>query len=234
MLNPPPASLPDQSVDAAYGLKELLTLVSEQLEEEITPRTVRLYATQGLIDRPGKEGRRAVYGHRHLLQLLLIRSLARRGLSLSAIASLCVLSDEEIAQRLTELKGTGEDPSAPPPSEEHDNEALAYLRGITSEASPSLRDRSDSLPLSLLGSPLPSPSLSPSLSRSLSFSSSRSNSRSGGSRDAASRWHRMTLFPGVELHISDSASIPPPGSRRLSWLRKLADRLGKVLDRLQS
>jgi len=78
---------------ALYGLDELLADASERLGEEITPRTVRLYATEGLIDRPGKDGRRAVYGQRHLLQLLLIRSLARRDLSLTAIATLSGYSD---------------------------------------------------------------------------------------------------------------------------------------------
>ena len=57
--------------DALYGLEDLLVAAGELLGEVISPRTVRLYATQGLIDRPGKEGRSAVYGHRHLLQLLL-------------------------------------------------------------------------------------------------------------------------------------------------------------------
>jgi DNA-binding transcriptional MerR regulator len=61
-----------------YGLEELLEVAGQQLGEEVNSRTVRLYATQGLIDRPGKEGRHAVYGRRHLLQLLLIRNLARR------------------------------------------------------------------------------------------------------------------------------------------------------------
>ena len=37
-------------------------------------RTVRYYATLGLLDRPRIEGRQARYGERHLLQLLAIRS----------------------------------------------------------------------------------------------------------------------------------------------------------------
>ena len=77
--------------DALYGLKDLLVVAGELLGEEISQRSVRLYATQGLIDRPGKEGPSAVYGHRHLLQLVLVRALARRGLSLSVIAPLPLL-----------------------------------------------------------------------------------------------------------------------------------------------
>jgi DNA-binding transcriptional MerR regulator len=245
-----------------YGLEELLAVAGERLGEEITPRTVRLYATQGLIDRPGREGRSATYGRRHLLQLLLIRSLARRGLSLAAIAPLIGLSDGELEQQLNQLEGDGSPassllaamaadiqgaaPTAPgsqpagardPVSEER-NEALDYLRGLQSPASTEASlaatdakaspadlsaeslERSASL-LPLLGSPLSNrPSSSPS---------SRS-SRSGGSREAASRWHRFTLAPGVELQISDSVSVPPPGSRRMAWLNRLVARLLEQLE----
>ena len=77
-----------------------MTCAGERLGEEITTRTIRLYATQGLIDRPQKDGRRAVYGQRQLLQLLVIRVLAQRGLSLAAIAPLVAAPDEELQQQL--------------------------------------------------------------------------------------------------------------------------------------
>jgi hypothetical protein len=38
----------------------------------------------------------------------------------------------------------------------------------------------------------------------------------------------------VELHINESVSIPPAGSRRIGWLQKLADRLLEQLDERQS
>ena len=231
-------------------------MAGERLGEEITPRTVRLYATQGLIDRPGREGRSAVYGRRHLLQLLLIRSLARRGLSLAAIAPLIGLADEELEQQLNQLEGDGAPASsllaamaadiqaaAPaasgsqPVASEERNEALDYLRSLRSSASPEASptgfdpesfERSASL-LPLLGSPLSSRSSSRP-SSSPSSRSSRSPSRSGGSREAASRWHRFTLAPGVELQISDSVSVPPPGSRRMAWLNRLVARLLEQLE----
>jgi len=205
--------------DALLGLEELLALAGERLGEEITPRTVRLYATQGLIDRPGKEGRRAVYGQRHLLQLLLIRSLARRGLSLTAIAPLAACSDGELLEQLRQL----EEPSAPPMTGaaiEHasieQQEALAYLQSIQPERSPSL--------LPLLGSPPSGSTPSPSSRRSLSARSA------GRSSSASSRWYRFSLAPGVEVHLSESASIPPAGSRREAWLMRLLDRLREQLD----
>ena len=250
------AALP-RATPEAYGLEELLAVAGEHLGEEITPRTVRLYATQGLIDRPGREGRSAVYGRRHLLQLLLIRSLARRGLSLAAIAPLIGLADDELEQQLNQLEGDGSPASsllaamaadiqaaapaaagspqsdgAPAASEER-NEALDYLRSLQSaspEASPTATDAKASPTGTDSESLERSASLLPLLGSPLSSRWSRSPSRSSGSREAASRWHRFTLAPGVELQISDSVSVPPPGSRRMAWLNRLVARLLEQLE----
>jgi DNA-binding transcriptional MerR regulator len=211
MTGSSPAAVPTSGgSEGLYQLSELLALASERLGEELSARTVRLYATEGLIDRPGKEGRRAVYGQRHLLQLLLVRSLARRGLSLSAIAPLVVSPDEELLQQLNQLDD-GLEVSGPAPES---NDALDYLQSIQSsaaESSPSL--------LPLLGSPLSS--------RSPSLRASRMAGRTNGS---SSRWHRFLLAPGVELHLSESASIPTAGARRDAWLERLMDRLREQLD----
>ena len=46
-------------------------------------RTIRYYTTVGLLDRPAEmRGRTALYGRRHLLQLVAIKQLQARGLSL--------------------------------------------------------------------------------------------------------------------------------------------------------
>jgi DNA-binding transcriptional MerR regulator len=196
--------------EAVYCLDELLELAGERLGEEITPRTVRLYATEGLIDRPGKDGRRAVYGQRHLLQLLLVRSLARRGLSLSAIAPLVAGDNEALQEQLNQLDD-GLEVSGPTPES---NDALDYLQSIQSSAvepSPSL--------LPLLGAPLSS--RSPTL---------RASRMAGRSNASSSRWHRFQLAPGVELHLSESASIPPTRARREAWLQRLIARLREQLD----
>lgn len=202
--------------DSLYGLEELLALAGERLGEEVTPRTVRLYATEGLIDRPGKEGRRAVYGQRHLLQLLLIRALARRGLSLTAIAPLVTCSDKELAQQLLQLEESS--PSA------EQQEALSYLQSLQGEGSLSSSPDSSASLLPLLGSPLSSSASSLSPQR---FLSTRSAGRSNA---ASSRWHRFSLAPGVELHLSESASIPPAGKRREAWLARLLERLREQLE----
>jgi len=232
MVPPPPADDPAAAAagEDLYGLEELLAIAGQRLGEEITTRTVRLYATQGLIDRPGRSGRHAVYGSRHLLQLLLIRSLARRGLSLSAIAPLCALPDAELEQQLRELEGSD------PQTSERDRlrqPALDYLQSLRgSEASPAegqflLDDididrtpvESTRSVLGMLGAPI-----------APGFSHRLLDQPSPASRESSSRWHRFLLMPGVELHISDTVVVPPAGGRRRQWLRKLADRLMALLD----
>src|SRR5881275_1376227 len=49
-------------------------------------RTIRYYTTLGLIDRPAAmRGRTALYGRRHLLQLVAIKRLQARGLALAEL-----------------------------------------------------------------------------------------------------------------------------------------------------
>ena len=149
----------------------------------------------------------------------MIRSLARRGLSLSAIAPLAASSDGELLEQLIQLQEPAIQQATSEPIESNSaeqQEALAYLQSLQVERSSSL--------LPLLGSPLSSNSGFASTRRSLS---SRSAGRSSA---ASSRWHRFSLAPGVELHLSDSASIPPAGKRREAWLQRLLERLREQLD----
>ncbi len=206
--------------DALYGLEDLLVAAGELLGEVISPRTVRLYATQGLIDRPGKEGRSAVYGHRHLVQLLLVRALARRGLSLSAIAPLCVLADADLEHQLEQLDGEGTAASAAAES----SPALDYLRDLQAPT-----ERLDSEPGERSFFAARKAAISPVLGMLSTPLSTHSRSPSRGS-DGASRWHRFSLAPGIELHLRDSVSVPTAGCRRQLWLQHLLERLSDQLD----
>jgi DNA-binding transcriptional MerR regulator len=68
-------------------------------------RTIRYYTTLGLIDRPAEmRGRTALYGRRHLLQLVSIKRLQADGLSLTEVQQrLLGCNNGELAQiaRLT-------------------------------------------------------------------------------------------------------------------------------------
>ncbi len=63
-------------------------------------RTIRYYTTLGLIDRPAAmRGRTALYGRRHLLQLVAIKKLQARGRSLTEVQQeLTGQTDRELAQ----------------------------------------------------------------------------------------------------------------------------------------
>ncbi|MCP9851017.1 MerR family transcriptional regulator [Cyanobium sp. Morenito 9A2] len=214
MVKPGPTGEPssDAASQATFGLEELLAMAQARLGSEVSARTVRLYQTQGLLDKPDRESRSAVYTTRQLNQLLLIRTLAAKGLSLSAIAPLCGQPDKELEAQLSEILGAETPPSVH--RQLSGNPALDYLEELREDdarASPGTKENSV---LPFLGSSLSSGKASPSQ----------------GSRSAANRWNRFNLAPGVELHISDSVSIPPAGSRRFAWLEKLAQRFAEQLD----
>src|SRR4051794_31636572 len=67
-------------------------------------RTVRYYATLGLLDRPRIESRQARYGERHLLQLLAIKALQAFDLPLAEIQQrLYARSDAELRSLIDAL-----------------------------------------------------------------------------------------------------------------------------------
>lgn len=76
-----------------HSLESLATLTG------LTPRTVRYYIQQGLVDRPLGEKRGAYYVARHLEQLLQIRRWVDAGLSLERIAELRAGAPEDPARR---------------------------------------------------------------------------------------------------------------------------------------
>lgn len=76
-----------------YSLDELSTLAG------VTPRTVRYYIAEGLLDRPEGEKRGAHYVQRHLEQLLLIRRWTDAGLSLERIRELRAGAPDDPAPR---------------------------------------------------------------------------------------------------------------------------------------
>lgn len=68
------------------------------------PRTIRWYQTTGLIDRPSTmRGRTALYGERHLAQLVAIKRLQGRGRSLAAIQAELAGAADEVLHRLAAL-----------------------------------------------------------------------------------------------------------------------------------
>ena len=79
-------------------------------------RTVRYYATYGLVDRPSKEGREVRYGRRHVLQLVALKALQARGVPLAEIqARVYGRSNSELEALLrTEEEARGRRPAQRP------------------------------------------------------------------------------------------------------------------------
>jgi DNA-binding transcriptional MerR regulator len=76
-------------------------IADQRLKEELTPRLVRHYASQGSLEEPQKEGREARYTYRHLLQLLALRRLQAEGHRTGAVAPLTsAMSDSELEKLL--------------------------------------------------------------------------------------------------------------------------------------
>jgi len=67
-------------------------------------RTIRYYTTLGLIDRPAQmRGRTALYGRRHLLQLVAIKRLQAKGLTLAELQSRVVGQTNAALRKLAEM-----------------------------------------------------------------------------------------------------------------------------------
>jgi DNA-binding transcriptional MerR regulator len=67
-------------------------------------RTIRYYTTLGLIDRPAEmRGRTALYGMRHLLQLVAIKRLQTRGLALAEIQTRVIGRTDAALRQLAQL-----------------------------------------------------------------------------------------------------------------------------------
>lgn len=79
-------------------------------------RTVRYYQSIGLLDRPVRyDGRKAIYGYRHLLQMVCVKLLQAQGLSLAQVQqALAVASTAQLARAVDEAMA-GRVVSTPPP-----------------------------------------------------------------------------------------------------------------------
>jgi DNA-binding transcriptional MerR regulator len=77
-------------------------------------RAIRWYATVGLLDRPaGARGRTALYGRRHLLQLVAIKRRQAQGRSLADIQAELLGATDETLSRVARLPDEVPDPPTP-------------------------------------------------------------------------------------------------------------------------
>lgn len=115
-----------------WTIRQLATQVAEALaagapgapngriREIPDQRTIRYYTTLGLIDRPAAmEGRTALYGRRHFLQIVAIKRLQGRGLSLVEVQKALAGASDERLRQLAEVSQEADRHQAAltPPSE---------------------------------------------------------------------------------------------------------------------
>lgn len=116
----------EELVNAANNLLPdvLPTDISDQrLKEELTPRLVRHYSSQGSLEEPQKEGREARYTYRHLLQLLALRRLQAEGHRTGAVGPLTSgMSEVELESLLSGHANVSLTQAA--------NPALDFLQGL--------------------------------------------------------------------------------------------------------
>jgi DNA-binding transcriptional MerR regulator len=96
---------PEMDVPDGYGLAELAE------RSGVPARTIRWYQSEGLLPKPTKRGRDAVYTDDHLQRLHLIAQLRDRGLTLTAIRDL--VSRERPTRTVAEWLGIDATLSAP-------------------------------------------------------------------------------------------------------------------------
>jgi DNA-binding transcriptional MerR regulator len=90
----------------------------------LTVRTVRFYATEGLLPAPRRRGRLAYYDARHRMRLDLIRTLQEHGYTLSAIQRVLARIPEDASPAEYAVQGAVLAPWLPDQTEELDRTAL--------------------------------------------------------------------------------------------------------------
>lgn len=158
---------------------------------ELTVRLIRDYAQRGILNRPRREGKIALYGWDHLVQLLAARRLLSKGWPLQKIAEFFLASSMDEIRAL--LPGP-----APRETAAMEDPALSELRYIRRKASSKTQ-------------PPASVTANQAFDRMRHDSAARFSLRSAsdtpGFETKAIKRHQMTrieIAPGVELTIETS------------------------------
>jgi DNA-binding transcriptional MerR regulator len=172
----------------SFTLPRLIEILKEQIPQIApsqtkynvtdipTSRTIRFYTSNSLVDKPvTREGANALYGYRHLLQILAIKYLQSQYLTLLKIKSLVENADNRELDLLL--------PTIAPVTATH--------RGLARE---DLRITARSF--------LPRTGLSDRVPRSPGQGAAEII---GPAHNPTDTWHRVEVGPGIELHVHATA-----------------------------
>lgn len=171
-------------------IHEQMGLTIEELADaaDVPVRTVRFYITEGLLPGPGSRGKGATYRQEHLDRLRLIRLLVRQRMPLTEIRQLLArLGDAEMGELLEqeERRVTDLERNAVKSSPQD------YIAALLENARAARTEkRSVAAPAFRPGQPAPY---------------RKRGKGDGQGREREEIWYRLTLAPGVELHMTAEA-----------------------------
>lgn len=195
------------------------------VKDVIEERTVRYYQTEGLLETPTeKKGTASVFGYKHLLTLIVIKTLQSQHLPIRKIKEIIRgMSEGELETVHRDFSGNR------PLQSQSGQEAREYLEGLSESAGWEPRKRgfpsSDRVMLqyrSLRSDETELPNLADAVHLSLRRSEVAADERS-------STWTRHEIAPGVELHVSQEVELRL-GSSTIGRLLEKIRKLGKLFD----
>lgn len=214
MIDVPPAwsgGIDDLVQEANRWLSVLLPEDRAQRpKDEVNPRLVRHYTTQGLLPAAGREGRDARYTRLHLLALLALRRLMADGLGGKALyAALRDRTEAELENLAVQGSGSVQGLAPEEDSESVKDDALAYLRRLKDETAPGRR--------SSIGVVRAVPPPAPAAPNK---GETQSQSRLPAKRNAPRKVFRAVLRPGLEVLVGENFRYP---STEEEWERLFAE-----------
>lgn len=158
-------TLAELSAEVAQALADDASQANGRVREVPDMRTIRYYTTLGLIDRPAQmRGRTALYGERHLLQLVAIKRLQAKGLSLTETQSRLAGQTDAVLRRLAQLPAHRPQAERPQTEQASDDRRREAFWGTvpaplpesetTAEQTEQVQKKSGRIPFPLIGVPL--------------------------------------------------------------------------------
>jgi DNA-binding transcriptional MerR regulator len=109
-------TLPELAARASEALAAEPGRVNGRVQEVPNERLIRWYTTIGLVDPPlSRRGRIALYGPRHLLQIVAVKRRQAAGLTIAEIQAELAGAPDTVLQQISGLDAAGAGPSLPSP-----------------------------------------------------------------------------------------------------------------------
>jgi len=170
---------------------------------DLSVRLLRDYAQRGILDRPRREGKTAIYGWEHLVRLLAARLLLRDGWPLQKISDeFAILSLAEIRALLPGAPSSQAVMFRPAVDPGTSDPALDALRAIRSRNI----ERPDASSGRIANAPVFSrtPQITERAALQQGLAASRQTLGEGAPEVSARAFTRIEIARGVELHIETS------------------------------